>query len=85
MARGLPTDEFLPLATKMGLDTVSAEVMAILTLEDIDPFNEAKASEAQRAAIEGALRTGTVEVAASATAASKRKEELRKRPAEVSG
>ena len=42
----------------MGLDTVSPKMMAMLTLEDIDPYNEAQASEAQRAAIEAALQGG---------------------------
>lgn len=52
----LPTvDEYLPIAKRMGLHKVGSDVLHLVTLEDLDPWNESKASDAQRGKIESAL------------------------------
>ena len=39
----------------MGLHKVGSDVLHLVTLEDLDPWNESKATEEQRSTIESAL------------------------------
>ena len=48
-------DEYLPIAKRMGLHKVGSDVLHLVTLEDLDPWNESKASDEQRSKIESAL------------------------------
>ena len=56
--RGLvPLDEYLPLVRSMGLDgATSFDSLEGLTLEEVDPYNDAGATKEQRRRIDAALR-----------------------------
>ena len=56
---GLDVEEYLPGAQKMGLHKVSRDVFHLLTLEDVDPWNESGATDEQRGKIEQALSATT--------------------------
>ena len=48
-------DEYLPVTKRMGMHKVGNDVLHLVTLEDLDPWNESKATEEQRGKIESAL------------------------------
>ena len=56
-AHGLDVDEYLPLVKALELDSVSPEMLSMLTMEDVDPHSDVlqSATPKQRDALEAAL------------------------------
>ena len=54
-SHNLDVEEYLPLTVKMGLHTVGPEAFHLMTMEDVDPFQESGATEEQRTNLDAAL------------------------------